>query len=544
MHILGEIVMKKVFFTLVFSLFILVSGAFAQTSWLDKPLRNWNTSSSVPVAPRATGDSPGSSLCRDSVRSPESIADRAVTRAGWSLFGAAQIYGGVTLINGMAAVDGMCRPTQFNTFIFVANRFAGTLSPDLMNSRTDGALVDASLNDATSITAEFVRYTSSDPLCCPSQRSFVSYQIAGSRVQAQNVSTSLACKTQTEEPVDPNVVSGTVTYRERIALPRNAILTVRLVDITRQSAPSKLITEQRINLNGQQVPISFALRFNEKDISFRNDYAVEAEISSGGRVLYKNDVTRRVLTQGNPNKVEITVLPVGVSEPVNDGVLLGTVDYRQRIALPTDSEIKVKLIDVSSAANDPGRVIAEDNFLSNGRQVPLSFQLRFDKNQISPNRTYVVEAEIYTGGKLAYKNEKEYSVLTQNNPATNVEIMLVGASDDKEEPIIITGKEINISKFGTGSFGLEGRSSELIVRARVKFDKNGKAEVTLSPIGAAITFSGNLTYADDDTLRITVTNSGNADASGEIEVKYSGRRLNSVNSKDLILDGQKATISF
>lgn len=535
--------MKKLFFTFIFALLILTSSTFAQTSWLDRPLRNWNTSSNVPTAPRAAGDSPASSLCRDSVRSPESIADRAVTRAGWSLFGAAQVYGSVTLMNAMASVDGMCRPTQYNTFIFVGNRFAGTLSPDVMDSRTDGALVDSVLIDPTNISAEFVRYTSNDALCCPSQTSAVSYQISGSRVQAQNVSTSLNCKTEREEPVDPNVVSGTVTYRERIVLARNAILTVRLVDISRQNAPSKLITEQRINLDGQQVPIAFRLKFNERDISFRNDYAVEAEISSGGRILFKNDVTNRVLTQGNPNKVEIITVPIGVSEPINSGILRGTVNYRQRIALPTDAEIKVKLIDVSSAQNISGDLIAEDKFPSNGRQVPLSFELRFDKNQIRPNRTYVVEAEIYTGGKLAYKNEKEYAVLTQNNPATNVEIMLVGASD-KEELTVVTGKEINISKFGTGSFGLEGRGSELIVRAKVKVDQDGKAEVTLSPIGAAITFSGNLTYADDGTLRITVTNSGNASASGEIEVGYNGSRLNSVNSKDLVLDGQKASISF
>ncbi len=535
--------MRNIIFAAVFCLLILASGAFAQISWLDRPLTNWNTSSNVPAAPRATGGSPASSLCRGSVRTPESIADRAVTRAGWSLFGAAQVYGTATLISGMASVDGMCRPMQFNTFIFVRNRFVGTLSPDVMNSRTDGALADANLNDSTSITADFLRYTSSDALCCPSQLSTVSYLVGSTSVQAESVSTNINCKKEAEEPVDPNVVTGTVTYSPRTALPQNAILTVKLVDISNQNAPARLIAEQKINLAGQiPFPFQFQLRFKETDIIFRNIYAVEAEISSGATILYKNDVTKRVLTQGNPNSVEITVVPVIVSPTRNEGILRGTVNYRQRIILPNDASIRVKLIDALSAISGTGDAIAEYNFLSNGRQLPIPFELRFDRNRIISNRTYVVEAEIYTGGILAYKNEKQNSVLTQGNPSTNVEIMLVPAIEDK--PTVITGMEISISKFGTGTFAIEGGSSEFLIRARVRVDTDGKAEVTLSPIGAATTFSGNLTYADDGTLRITVTSSGNADASGEIEVKYSGRRLNSISSKDLILDGQKASINF
>src|SRR5262249_36747800 len=154
-------------------------------SWLDRPLTNWNnTAGIVPTAPAATGDTSNVARCNNSVRQPESLADRAVTRAGWLLFGASQSFGAVTLINGMAGMDGMCRPSQYNTFIFVSNRFAGTLSPTVMNSRTDGATSDARLNSPTNISADFTRYTSSDALCCPSQTSTVSYSISGSTVKA------------------------------------------------------------------------------------------------------------------------------------------------------------------------------------------------------------------------------------------------------------------------------------------------------------------------------------------------------------------------
>lgn len=541
--------MKKVLFAFCFSLLIFSSVAFAQTSWLDRPLRNWNTSGNVPNAPRAVGEDPSRSNCRTTVRTPDSIADRAVTRAGWSLFGAAQVYGAVTLINAMASVDGMCRPMQYNTFIFVRNRFAGTLSPDAMDSRTDGALTDADLNDESSIMATFARYASRDALCCPSQTSTVSYRVSGSRVLAQDVETRLSCQEKggVEEPVERNIVSGTIEYLEdsNARIPQNAVLTIKLVDLTDRS--SRAIAEQRITLRNQRPPISFQLRFNENDIRFRNNYAVEAEITNRrSTVLYKNDVETRVLTNGNPNKVQIVLIPIGgIGGGVNDGILRGSVDYRQRIALPSDAEIRVKLVDISSAEGVDGTVIAEDKFLSNGRQVPIPFELRYNQNLIRSNRLYAVEAEIYTRGKLSYKNDREYPVITQRNPTSNIQIMLVGASDDAEEPDVITGREFNLSKFGAGSLDIEGRSSKILIRAKVTIDNSGKAEVTLSPpFGSSNVFSGNLIYADNNTLRIKVTSSGDADASGEIEISYSGNNLGSISSKDLILDSQKTTINF
>ncbi|MFT3743381.1 MAG: LppP/LprE family lipoprotein [Pyrinomonadaceae bacterium] len=86
-------------------------------------------------------------------------------------------FGQVTVVNGMAGADGMCRPSLYNTFVFVGGRFAGTLSPTTMESRSDGSLSRATLNSPENITAEFSRYRSSDALCCPSQTSFVTYSV-------------------------------------------------------------------------------------------------------------------------------------------------------------------------------------------------------------------------------------------------------------------------------------------------------------------------------------------------------------------------------
>ena len=55
------------------------------------------------------------------------------------------------------------------------------------------------------------------------------------------------------------VLTGTVTYRERIALPPNARVEVRLEDVSQADAPADEIASQTIAANGKQVPIPFEL---------------------------------------------------------------------------------------------------------------------------------------------------------------------------------------------------------------------------------------------------------------------------------------------
>ena len=43
---------------------------------------------------------------------------------------------------------------------------------------------------------------------------------------------------------------------------------------------------------------------------------------------------------------------------------------------------------------------------------------------------------------------------------------------------------------------------------------------------------------------VAVENSGNADASGLIEIRYSGNSLSAISATDLVLDGQGVTLRF
>ena len=107
-------------------------------------------------------------------------------------------------------------------------------------------------------------------------------------------------------------VSGTVSYRERIALPEGAVLSVRLEDVSRQNAAAILVAERTIPLAGQQVPIPFTLAYNAGAINANNQYVVRATIrapgtSTGpGQLLFTTTRSYPVITRGNPSVVTIT----------------------------------------------------------------------------------------------------------------------------------------------------------------------------------------------------------------------------------------------
>jgi heat shock protein HslJ len=147
-------------------------------SWLDdaKPL-SWNRpGGSIPDAP--TSADIANPKCRELARPPQLDEDKRLRDEGWDLVGAYQGGWQSVVIRGTAGYDGMCRPRQYQDFVFVRGLFAGTLSPQPMDSRADGALARVFLQSSSQLVAEYNRYSATDPLCCPSRTTRVVFEIA------------------------------------------------------------------------------------------------------------------------------------------------------------------------------------------------------------------------------------------------------------------------------------------------------------------------------------------------------------------------------
>ncbi|MDQ3687265.1 MAG: YbaY family lipoprotein [Acidobacteriota bacterium] len=105
-------------------------------------------------------------------------------------------------------------------------------------------------------------------------------------------------------------VTGTVTYRQRVALTPGAVVEVKLLDVSRADAPSVTIAEQIIKPAGRQVPIEFELRYDPRRIEQNRRYAVRARILEGVKLQFTSTQVYPVITGGNPNTVEVIVSPV------------------------------------------------------------------------------------------------------------------------------------------------------------------------------------------------------------------------------------------
>lgn len=106
---------------------------------------------------------------------------------------------------------------------------------------------------------------------------------------------------------DSRMVTGTVTYRERIALPANAVVQVQLLDVSLMDVSAKQLAEQTIKPQ-HQVPIPFKLVYKPGDIDERMTYAVRATIRSGEKLLFVTDRSYPVLTRGKPERVDLVLV--------------------------------------------------------------------------------------------------------------------------------------------------------------------------------------------------------------------------------------------
>ncbi len=102
-------------------------------------------------------------------------------------------------------------------------------------------------------------------------------------------------------------VTGTVTYRERIALTPEAVVEVQLLDVSLADASAKQIAIQTIKPK-HQVPIPFELIYDPADIDERMTYAVRATIYEGERLLFTTNRHYPVLTRGHVHHVELVLV--------------------------------------------------------------------------------------------------------------------------------------------------------------------------------------------------------------------------------------------
>ena len=90
----------------------------------------------------------------------------------------------------------------------------------------------------------------------------------------------------------------------------------------------------------------------------------------------------------------------------------GTINIRQRVALPPDAVLTVTLSD-ASLADAPAHVLSQKAVRTEGKQAPFNFVLPYNQAQIQPNARILLSAAITVNGQLMFITDTVQTVINQ-----------------------------------------------------------------------------------------------------------------------------------
>jgi putative lipoprotein len=111
-----------------------------------------------------------------------------------------------------------------------------------------------------------------------------------------------------------------------------------------------------------------------------------------------------------PALLLLSVLPAAAK----DARVSGNISYRERIALPPGFVVKVELLDISRQDSPAQTLNAIE--LTPAHQVPIAYEIGFDKTRINPRHSYAVRAQIFVDGRLWFTTTQNIPVITRGAP--------------------------------------------------------------------------------------------------------------------------------
>ena len=104
-------------------------------------------------------------------------------------------------------------------------------------------------------------------------------------------------------------ITGSATYRERIAMPPGVTFEVQLEDVSLMDAPARIISKLTVNDAGNP-PYDIAIPYNPDANQNERRYTVRASLRMGERLLFTTDTHTPVFTDGAGTEVSITMVQV------------------------------------------------------------------------------------------------------------------------------------------------------------------------------------------------------------------------------------------
>ncbi len=105
-------------------------------------------------------------------------------------------------------------------------------------------------------------------------------------------------------------VTGTASYRERMALPPGAVFEAVLEDVSLADAPAVELGRASMPDPGNP-PFAFEIDYDPAEIDPTHTYSIRTQVSVGRKLLFVSDAMNPVLTRDAPSVVAIWMIKVG-----------------------------------------------------------------------------------------------------------------------------------------------------------------------------------------------------------------------------------------
>jgi uncharacterized lipoprotein YbaY len=114
-------------------------------------------------------------------------------------------------------------------------------------------------------------------------------------------------------------VKGMIVGLDPLRMPSDSVITVQIVNVTR---PHIGVRNGSVTLRptSNSAGIPFAIAYDPAYIYSEDEYAVRAQVSSAGNLIFQSDRNVKVLTQGNSNNVQLRLVPATTNWPTSPGV--------------------------------------------------------------------------------------------------------------------------------------------------------------------------------------------------------------------------------
>jgi Uncharacterized protein conserved in bacteria len=150
-------------------------------------------------------------------------------------------------------------------------------------------------------------------------------------------------------------INGTATYRERMALPPDAVFEATLEDVSRADATANVLGRARIESPGNP-PFHFSINYDPGQIVTSHTYVVRARVTEGEKLLFTSDQRYQVLTLGHGSEIAMMMLrrvspsatttpaaAPGADTPLRE-IYWKLVQLGEKQVVPTDQQREASLI--------------------------------------------------------------------------------------------------------------------------------------------------------------------------------------------------------